>query len=670
MKGFVTAVLFLLLSLNGFAQKYDLGKVTIDELKEKQHPKDTSAVAAFLFKKAEVTFDYREDDGFVMVTKAYFKIKIYKKEGYELANQAVKYYNDGDLKERVQISDAVTYNLVDGKIVKSRLKSDGEFDEVINKYWSQKKITMPNVKEGSIIEFQYTTKTKDFSSIDKWKFQSNIPVNFTEYVTYIPEYFTYNAFQKGFLEPKIFKETKERRIGFSETVGKSTGLGNVDDRRMNSGVSFNEHKTVYQLTDVPALNGEAFVNNINNYISSISHDLSKVHYPGSMPKNFSTDWETIVQRIYENPKFGSELNTKGYFEEEVTKILQGLTTRDEKINAIFNYVKTVMKWDGYFGYYCDAGVKNAFKKKAGNSAEINLMLTAMLRYAGLSANPVLISTRSNEIAYTPNANAFNYVIAAVEIENDLILLDATDKNSLPNILPLRDLNWFGRIIRKEGSSATVELMPKTISKQLTNAILSIDKEGKLSGNVREQYFDYEAYSFRDSYGAMTQETYLEELEKSNNGIEVGEYNVTNVKDLYKPVVENYSFTSSNSVEMIGDKMYFSPMLFFAWEKNPFVQQNRQYPIDFGYPSQNKYVISINIPEGYAVESVPEAKSISLPGSLTAFKFNVNKTDKQIQLMVSRDFNSPIIPAEYYESLKQFFDIVVKAETEKVVLKKV
>ena len=48
------------------------------------------------------------------------------------------------------------------------------------------------------------------------------------------------------------------------------------------------------------------------------------------------------------------------------------------------------------------------------------MLIAMLRYAKIESNPVLISTRQNGIAMFPNRSAYNYVIAAVEIENDLI----------------------------------------------------------------------------------------------------------------------------------------------------------------------------------------------------------------------------------------------------------
>jgi hypothetical protein len=63
------------------------------------------------------------------------------------------------------------------------------------------------------------------------------------------------------------------------------------------------------------------------------------------------------------------------------------------------YVKANVIWNNY-GYSCD-GVKTAYKKiKLGNVAS-NLMLTAMLRYAGLTANPVLVSTRSNGIALFP-----------------------------------------------------------------------------------------------------------------------------------------------------------------------------------------------------------------------------------------------------------------------------
>ena len=66
------------------------------------------------------------------------------------------------------------------------------------------------------------------------------------------------------------------------------------------------------------------------------------------------------------------------------------------------------------------------------------------------------------------------MIAAVETPEGLILLDATSKFSTPNVLPFRDLNWMGRLIRKDGTSEEVDLMPKTASNDYVTMNYSID----------------------------------------------------------------------------------------------------------------------------------------------------------------------------------------------------
>ena len=79
-----------------------------------------------------------------------------------------------------------------------------------------------------------------------------------------------------------------------------------------------------------------------------------------------------------------------------------------------------------------------------------------------------------------NRTAFNYVIAAVEIEEGLILLDATERYSVPNVLPIRDLNWFGRLIRKDGTSTEVNLTPTNISTEINNLQVTLDNKGEIS----------------------------------------------------------------------------------------------------------------------------------------------------------------------------------------------
>lgn len=651
------------------AQKYELGKVTLEELSEKKHPRDTSAVAAFLFKVGTVNFEYSNENGFEMVTNVKAKIKIYKKEGYDWANQARRYYIGSNAKETLNFKNAITYNLVDGKIEKTKLKGDGEFTEKVNKFWNRKKITMPNVKEGSIIEFEYVLRTNQIGTIDRWEFQSSIPVDYCEYRTHIPEFYEYNVDQKGYIFPKVTTEKINKAHSYTEKE-RSESNYRVNTSFENKKFEYQEQKTTHIIENVPALKDEGFVNNLANYISSIEHELSVIKYPNQPYKTFSTTWEAVTKTIYDNDDFGPELNKTGYFENDLATLLKDVNATNEKIGLIFNYVKSKVKWNDYYGYSCDLGVRKAYMDGVGNAADINLMLTAMLRYANVEANPILVSTRSNGINFFPNRSAFNYVICGVELEGSVVLLDATDPNSLPNILPIRDLNWKGRIIRKNGSSTDVDLMPQKPSPDVTNMFATISKDGIVEGKVREQHYDYNALVFRDRYGKKTDETYIESLEKRLDGIEVVEYNATGKNDLSQPVVENYTFKSTNSVEQIGDKLYFSPLLFLAIHENPFKQETREYPVDFAYSTADKYLLNITIPDGYVVESMPKSASIPMSDNLINVKYLISAADNKIQVSYTKDINSPIIPSDYYEELKAMFNEIVKKENEKIILKKI
>ncbi|TDO84291.1 transglutaminase superfamily protein [Flavobacterium chryseum] len=669
MKIFKPFCLFILLLFitNIKAQEFKLGKVSIAELQEKVHPKDTAAAAAILYKKGSSKIEYNDNDGFITVTEVETRIKIYKKEGYNWANHSVWYSNNSDLSEKVYFNDAVTYNLVGGKIEKTKLKSEGTFDEVVDKYRSQKKITMPNVKEGSVIEFKYMVRSPS-RMIREWDFQTSIPVNYSEFSTYVPEYYSYNPRQKGYIFPRVSTKKNNRSIMF---ISKERHQGsNARTDFSHDKVDYMETQTTYVGENFPAMKEESFVNNIDNYTSSIQHELSTVQFPNEPLKLYSTDWNSVAKTIYNYDTFGPELNKTGYFENDLKVILAGKDTDEEKIMAILNHVKSSVKWNGYHGYDCDNGVRKAYKEKSGNVGDINLMLTAMLRYSGLNANPVLVSTRSNGISLFPNRTAFNYVIAAVETPNGSVLLDATDRFSGPNILPLRALNWKGRLIRKDGTSDEVDLMPSKLSGDNVFITYSVDAEGKVTGKTRRQYTDYNALVTRGNISSLKEEEYLEKLENRNNKIEISEYSRTNEKDILLPIIETYSFTGSNLCESIGGKLYINPMLFFTNEKNPFKQEVREYPVDFSYPFSDKYNITIQIPEGFTVETLPTPAAVVMEDNLGTFKFNIAANANVLQLTVSHQINEAIVGTEKYEMLKEYYKVMIAKETEKIVLKRI
>ena len=637
----IIILFFVLYFFNSNAQKFELGKVSMEELQEKFHSKDTSAVAAILFQTGNVSFPYEQHRYFSTTTVVKTKIKIYKKEGLENANQIINYYSGGNSTIVITFSNAITYNLINGKIEKTKLKDDGKFITNINKFWTQKTITMPNVKVGSIIEFQYTVTQSGIGTPMRWSFQKNIPVDYSEFITQIPEYFIYSKNYKGFIFPK-------------------TTILNILERS-----DYKETRTTYLAKNMPAMKAEKYVNNIENYTSSVTHELTATKW-----ENFATGWGSIIKTIYDVDDFNKELNKNGYFEDNLKLVLNGLSKRDEIIVAVLDFVKKKVKWNKNSNFLCNYGVKNAYKEGIGNSAEINLMLTSMLRFAGIDASPILVSTRSNGLVLFPSISAFNYVICGVEIENDVILLDATENYSSLNILPLRDLNYKGRIIRKESSSsAEIDLTPKIISRNINNINYSVGKEGNVEGKIRIQYSDYCALDFREKNLTANKEVYLEKLESENNNIEINEYIRDNDLDLSKPIVENYSFKDTKSIEVISNKIYISPLLFLRLKENPFKQEKREYPVDFSYPLESKYYINIIIPEGFTIESIPTAVNLVTGDDIGAFKYVIGTTENKIQISVTFTINTAIVPADYYEVIKEFYQKMIDKQNEKIVLVK-
>lgn len=651
-----------------FAQpKFELGKVTVAELEEKQHPKDPTAPAAVLFEKGRVGFVFDQSEGLFMVTDVKMRIKIYKKEGYDYASKAVKYYLPSNYKEMVTFDDAVTYNLENGQVVKLKLKSDGLFDEKVNKYWGRKKITMPGVKEGSVVEFSYRIKSPNFQKIDDWKFQQAIPVNYSEYRVAVPEYFVYQPSVKGTISPKSTVEKSDRNIIFNYK-DRSDGMVTRTTFEQQK-VSYVETATTYVAEQMPAMKEEVYVNNIENYLSSIGFELSATRFPNMPFKSYSTDWASVVKTIYENEDFGAELNKTGYFEADVKTLAAQSGNIFETISGIYGHVKRNVNWNGYYGYSCNDGVRSAYKNKTGNVAEINLMLTAMLRHAGLDAHPVLVSTRSNGIAYFPNRTAYNYVICAVDTPQGRILLDATEKYACPNVLPLRDLNWFGRLIRKDGTSENIELTPKNLSKEVVYLNYKINADGSVEGKVRNQLTDHQALQFRQTHTATAQDSYVENYENAHGNIEIGTYARENEQDFGKPLLETFDFKHRTASEIINDKIYVTPLLFLNRSENPFKQDKREYPVDFGYPTQNKWTINIEIPDGYTVESLPKPLSLSTGDEVGSFKYLSAPNGNKIQLIMTADINAAILPADYYENIKEFYQKMIEQQNQKIVLVK-
>jgi hypothetical protein len=655
----IVLVVFLLFSKSS-AQNLEYGKVTKEELQEKVHPLDSTAAAAIIFKRARTYFVYERGNGFYLYHDFNIRFKVYKKEGLKWADFSVIYLNkrEGFEEEIVKFSNCVTYNLENGELKETPLRTEGNLKTNINKYWNQTLITMPNVKVGSIFQINYTVKSRNNVRFPVFNFQYEIPVNYAEYQTDIPEVFIYKTLLTGYNKveatSKIVKETES----FSHKYNQQSDF------------PYKYQLASYKAENIPALKEEAYIDNIKNYRSSIQHELETTRFPFDGVVDYSMTWDGVAKNIFDYNSFGRELNKDNYLDADVKALNSNVTTEIDKLETIFKFVQAKMNFDGDYSILTDKGVKKAYKDGTGNTAEINLILIAMLKSAGIKTDPVLISTIQHGVPVYPNRTVFNSVIAAAEIDGKQILMDASNKYSSVGILPLEDLNWTGRLIKEEGDSQEINLVPDKNSNENVNIVVALDAQGKMVGQTRIRKTDYVAQRFRESTALLTDDKYLEKLESDLGGILIDDYKQVNDDTNSSTVIESFKFTSNKHCEIIAGKIYINPLLFFNSTQNPFVLEKRQMPVYFGYPKTDKYNINIEIPKGYKVVSVPQPIKISTANSVGSYSINIAYDNDKIQIVIVKEINLAVVPPDLYDALKDFFQKMMEKQNEKIVLTKI
>lgn len=645
MKRKTLTMLFYIVTIAIYAQEYKFGKVSKAELEEKVYAKDSVANAVYLYKYRRTYYTPTVSG---TITEVKQRIKIYNKKGFDFATFSIDYYKpkSGE-KQRISSVKGNVFNLVEGKVVKTKLSKKNIFDERTDKYWAKKKITMPNIKEGTIVELKYTIISPSTSSINDLQFQYNIPVEKLIYKVEIPEFLVFNQRMKGYYFLPVKKSSRVGRIGkdFTYNIGVNTYKGN----------------------NIPALrDDEPYVSNIHNYRGGIKFELTSTKYPNSMLRYYSTSWEDVVKTIYKSSSFGAELENISYFKKELPLILGASTSDLEKLVKVLQFVKSKVKWNGFNSKYTDVGVKKAYKEGTGNVADINLMLTAMLRKAGLNANPILISTRSHGVSFFPTREGFNYVIVGVKINDKIIYLDATEKYSAPNLLPIRTVNWKGRIIYDDKNSDWVDLIPKKYSLDENYVSISFDDEMEVFGMMRTKYTNQNGLNYRSRNNHLKDDTVIETLENKYK-IEIEDLKISNKEDVLKPLIRAIKFTGEDLVEEINGKIYISPLFFLTAKINPFKLKERKFPVDFGVPLKDKNTINIKIPAGYKVESLPENLGIGMSSNLAVFRYKAVANSSKITVVAQLQINKAIITPEYYQELKMFYTKLIEKQTQKIVL---
>ena len=658
-----STTVFVLLSSFTFAQKSPVkfGKISAEDFSKKIYSIDSNANAVVIADIGSSEILGNSKGSFSVEFKRYRRVHILNKNGYDQADVRIYIYKNGSVEEDLSSLKAVTYNLENGKITETKLDKNNIFRDQLDKNRAIKKFTFPNIKEGSIVEFEYTVNSDFLFNLQPWAFQGDVPVLWSEYNLRLPEFFGYVFLTQGYFQ--LAAEKKENRTRFT--------VRDTRTAQATESVSFDANVTDYRwvLKNVPALKEESFTSTLNNHISKIEFQLSDQRPPLEY-YNYMGTWEKLASDLLKDEDFGLALDkNNGWLSDVVNPLVAGAKNDKEKAKKIYEYVRDNLTCTDHDGKYLTQTLKNILKTRNGNVADINLLLIAMLKYANLQADPVILSTRSNGYASSlyPVKSRFNYVICKFTAGNDEYFLDATHPRLGFGKLTPDCYNGSCRII--DETATQLELKADDLAeKKVTMVIINSDEKGQLTGRVQQYPGYFESYNIRDKVKEKGKDAFFKEIKKSyGEDIEFTTERIDSLDKLEMPVGLDYQFKINKDKE---DILYVNPMFEEAWKENPFKSTERFYPVEMPYTMDETYVMTMLIPDGYVVDELPKSTMVKLnENDDGVFEYRMTESNGTIsfrsRIQLKRAFYLP----DEYEILREFFNLVVKKQSEQIVLKK-
>jgi hypothetical protein len=624
---------------------------------------DSSASGVVLFDVGSTYYEGDTHGGFNVIFKRHTRIRLLNRNSFDMASFSIPMYANNGFEEKIESLEAVTYNLENGKVESYKLDKNSIFKDKLSKNYTVRKFTLPNLKEGRIIEVKYTFKSPYERDVRSWYFQREYPVLWSEYEVNIPSLYEFVILSQGY-HPFLINEYKTNQ----ETYYITDQGSNAESRTQNFTYSSNTANHIWAMENVPALKKESFTTTISNHIAKIDFQLSKIRYPNSV-KDIMSNWYLVCEELMKYEDFGAPLTQNtGFWNDELKKITAGAATPLEAAKKIFEYVRDNITCTDYSAKYISSSLKKVYQTKSGNVADINLLLTTLLLNKGFEAHPVLLSTRDHGKAYEiyPILDKLNYVISKVVVDSTSYLLDASQNKLGFGHLTVDCYNGFARIVDKEAPTL-IDLSADSIREnKLTSVYIINDEKGGLSGSFSSQLGNFESTELREKLVKTSKEDYFKELKKGYS-FDINLFNpaIDSIKNYDQPVAVKYDFKFDANDDMI----YLNPIFGEAYKENPFKAAERLYPVEMPYAMNETFVFRMDIPKGYTIEEVPKSSRVMLNENEGVFEYLVGKDENSIQLRSTIKLNKATFLPEDYQSLRDFFAYVVKKHSEQIVFKK-
>jgi len=224
---------------------------------------------------------------------------------------------------------------------------------------------------------------------------------------------------------------------------------------------------------------------------------------------------------------------------------------------------------------------------------------------------------------------------------------------------------------KEGGNwIRTMIPPSSSSRVIRKAELSISDTGDLEGKLSITYTGLEALRWRrlENHEDETDKKKVLEDEAKSYIPAASDIELTNKPDWTSseaPLTAEFKLKVPGWVAGAGRRAIMPVGLFSAGEKQVFEREQRVHPIYFEFPSQQEDNITLTLPAGWSVGSMPKPQNYDAKAAVYSLQVDTEK--ENVHLVRRLNFDLLLVDVKFYPALRNFFQAVRTGDEEQVVL---
>ncbi|WP_258104647.1 DUF3857 domain-containing protein [Marinoscillum sp. MHG1-6] len=550
-----------------------------------------------------------------------------------------------------EVSNLEAYTLVPNKRKYRRIEVE-EFKSSYDKnsyvfYDDNKEIsfTYPGVQKGAKCILKYTKTVNDPRMIGTFFFESYIPIH-----------------------RAVYEVKRDPNISISQHTFNQRKLDiTVNESTTKSG----ELKTSFSVNKIDKVKFDVDCPSFSYLAASVYCPVSSYQKVNGESSWLISSPETLHQwyRTFLNGIQGTN--------PEVKNLIGGIIKDDdpvlEKVRKIYYWVQANIKYiafeDGMRGFIPHPG-EYVISKRYGDCKDMASAIVSMLRAADIEAYYTWIGTRDLPYKYseTPSPITDNHMIATFIHEGKVYYLDATGQYT-PIDLPTSMIQGKECLISMGEDKFRVETVP-VIPKETNMMIDSVEIEiadGNIKGTGRATLKGYSkvfnSYSLIKSNQTRVENHVEQLLGKGSNKFEIEDFELSDLENLSKPTVIDYSFHIQSYYRAIGDDIYINLVLDKAMTEAQI--ENRTVALENEYKYLDRHVVRLKIPEEYTVQKLPENQK----NTNEQFGYAISYEADENYITVTKDVfvDYLIMHPEAFDSWNQIISEYAKASRQALIL---